>query len=670
MTIRSIVAVVFFIMVYLALLILSLGITIISTFLGLYIIMAHPSIVTIALGLGLSSLGFIVLIFLFKFLFKKHKIDKSHLLEISERKEPKLYAFIREIVGEVKTDFPKRVYLSGDVNAGVFYDSNFWSMLLPVRKNLQIGMGLVNITTEVEFKAILAHEFGHFSQRSMKLGSYVYQVNQVIYNMLYENDSYDRLVNKWASISGYISFFVAIATRIIRIIQWILRRMYDLVNLSYMALSREMEFHADDIAAHVTGYVPFKEALLRLDFGEHAFQSVLTHYDLKVDKKIASKNLFRDQLFVMNFLASKSKLPLVNGFPLVSASEANKYNKSKLTISDQWASHPSNEERIKALESKHITREIGSGKPANELFKNAEKLQEKITSKIFAAVPYQGKVKYETPEAFMTEYADIYNSNRFSDAYNGYYDDKSPFYFDIDALKTPRSIESFDKLFGSERVEMVYEYIGLLQDRSLLENIQNHVIRVKSFDYDGQKFSPKKAVKLLKTIQEKELKLKNKILNNDVKIYQFFYAKAKENNSESILKENYKNFFAQDSEFDQKLALFNQISAALEFTSVTTPTLVIMENFMGITNLESELKNEIRKLMDDELLEGEILNHTKDNFKKYLSENWIYFTGEQYNNELLEKFFAALNDYRFLISRKYFLTKLALLNYQIGLIEA
>jgi Zn-dependent protease with chaperone function len=39
------------------------------------------------------------------------------------------------------------------------------------RKNLQIGIGLVNSVTVSEFKAVLAHEFGHFSQRSMKVAA-------------------------------------------------------------------------------------------------------------------------------------------------------------------------------------------------------------------------------------------------------------------------------------------------------------------------------------------------------------------------------------------------------------------------------------------------------------------------------------------------------------------
>jgi Zn-dependent protease with chaperone function len=37
-------------------------------------------------------------------------------------------------------------------------------MFLPIKKNLQIGLGLVNSLNVSEFKAVMAHEFGHFTQ--------------------------------------------------------------------------------------------------------------------------------------------------------------------------------------------------------------------------------------------------------------------------------------------------------------------------------------------------------------------------------------------------------------------------------------------------------------------------------------------------------------------------
>lgn len=77
----------------------------------------------------------------------------------------------------------------------------------------------------------------------MKVGSYVYNVNQVIFNLLYDNESYERIIHSWANVSGYFSIFVVFAIKIIEGIQWFLKMAYELVNKSYMGLSREMEFH-------------------------------------------------------------------------------------------------------------------------------------------------------------------------------------------------------------------------------------------------------------------------------------------------------------------------------------------------------------------------------------------------------------------------------------------
>ncbi len=135
-----------------------------------YILKEHASLATLVLAAGLVVLGVMIVYFLIKFMFKTHKTDLSDLTLITRAQHPDLFAFIDGIVKEVGTPFPNKIYISPQVNASVFYDSSFWSMFFPIKKNLHIGMGLVNTITEEEFKAILAHEFGHFSQKSMKVG--------------------------------------------------------------------------------------------------------------------------------------------------------------------------------------------------------------------------------------------------------------------------------------------------------------------------------------------------------------------------------------------------------------------------------------------------------------------------------------------------------------------
>jgi Zn-dependent protease with chaperone function len=193
-TVRAIFSIALFLVTYILLILFAVGITGLFGYLGIMLILFKPMFLTLMVGLGLISMGVLVLVFLLKFMFSRNKQDLSHLVEIKQTEQPELFGFLQAIVDEVKTDFPKKVFMSTDVNAAVFYDSSFWSMFLPIKKNLQIGAGLVNAVSVSEFQAILAHEFGHFSQKSMKVGSYVYNVNKVIYNMLYDNDDFGTIL--------------------------------------------------------------------------------------------------------------------------------------------------------------------------------------------------------------------------------------------------------------------------------------------------------------------------------------------------------------------------------------------------------------------------------------------------------------------------------------------
>lgn len=668
MTGKAVFAIILFIITYLMLLFFAIALTVLCVIGGIALIVAKPMAITIGLGIGLASLGFFILIFLFKFLFKKHKVDRSHLVEISEKDEPKLFSFIQEIVNEVQTDFPKRVYLSSDVNASVFYDSNFWSMIFPIRKNLQIGLGLVNTISEQEFKAILAHEFGHFSQRSMKVGSYVYNVNQVIFNMLYDNESFDSMIQKWANISGYFSIFVSIAVKIIQGIQWVLRKMYEFVNISYMALSREMEFHADEIAANVAGYLPLKESLLRMDLADHSYTSVLGYYDGKISDNIKSKNIYKEQEFVMNFLATQNNLSFKNNLPLVTELDLSKYNKSKLTIKNQWASHPNTEERIRALELTNIHK-TENEQPAILLFENGEKTLEKITEKLFSAVTYTESTTTLDIEVFKTDYSETFNKNSFPTEYNCYYDNKNPIEFDVNSIVEFNVSETMDMLFSKDKVDMVYDFIAFENDKNILNNIANKEYSIKTFDYDGQKYKSTEANNLIPKIEIDQNNIRERIKENDLNIYKFFYKEAQRKGNATILKEKYTNFFKHDLEYDTKVALYNKIGEATSFISVVTQFEQIRRNLKTLQPFEIELKSEIKKLIEDGTLKNEISQKTNEIFEKYLSKEWEYFNGTEYYNDNLQVLFTAANDFNYLISRKYFLTKLDLLNYQISQLE-
>lgn len=669
MTTKAIFAIVLFMLVYILLLALAIGLTIFCGVAGIALIVFKPMVITIGLGLGIASLGFFILIFLFKFLFKKHKIDRSHLVEITQDQEPRLFQFIQEIVQEVGTDFPKKIYLSSDVNASVFYDSSFWSMFFPIRKNLQIGIGLVNTITEQEFKAIMAHEFGHFSQRTMKVGSFVYNVNQVIYNMLYDNESFQEMIARWANISGYFSLFVNIAVGIISGIQSVLKKMYEVVNISYMSLSREMEFHADEVAANVAGYLPLKESLLRMDLADHSYSSVVNYYTNRISDGVTTKNIFHNQRFVLNYLALINNYTFKNELPVLSNQDLSKYNKSKLNIKDQWASHPSTIERITALEKLNIVKPYTNSNLAISLFDQVHKWEELFTEKLFSSIVYESKIQEIAPESFQTEFSKLIASNSFPAIYNDYYDNKNPTLFDVDDFAKNNDLSSLDVLFNREKVDMIYELIALENDKNAITNINSGEYNVKTFDYDGKKYKAKDAVSLLILIDKEIESRKEKIKKNDIQIYQFFLSLASKQGKEVIFKEKYRDYYRLDKAFDNRMDLFAKIYNASDFIRVTTTFDIIEFNLKDLAVMEIEFKNDIRSLINQEILKGEIPDAMYQNYTTYLSGELTYFSGNRYKEDNLNILVTAMNDYNYIVSRHYFLTKMDLLTYQADLLN-
>ena len=110
----------------------------------------------------------------------------------------------------------------------------------------------------------------------MKLGSYVYHVNKIIYDMLFENENYTETLQGWANVSNYFIPFVKLTELIVKGIQAILRKVYSVVNKNSLGLSRQMEFHADTIAASVAGGNNLLTALSRVEVAGGCYSSAVT----------------------------------------------------------------------------------------------------------------------------------------------------------------------------------------------------------------------------------------------------------------------------------------------------------------------------------------------------------------------------------------------------------
>ncbi len=665
-TSKAIFSIVLFVLTYLALIAFAIALTALCLYGAFLVIIFRPSFIFIIVGLGLGSLGVLVLIFLFKFIFSYHKVDRSHLMEIKRNDEPELFGMIDDIVRQVETDFPKKVYLSAEVNASVFYDSSFWSMFLPIRKNLQVGLGLVNSVSQDELKSILAHEFGHFSQRTMKVGSYVYNVNHIIFNMLNDNEGFDKLIQGWANVSGFIAIFVMLAIRIIHAIQWVLGKMYSVVNKSYLGLSREMEFHADEIAAHVAGSEPLKTSLLRMQLAIHSFESVMSFYETKISENYKSENIFKDHAFVMNHLAADQRIRIENNLPQVTVDELNKFNKSKLVIKNQWASHPSTEDRVERLDGLNLAPQGHNHSPASGIFKNIEKTQKELTRKLFSGIVYKEAPKSLSFSNFKIDYEEHFVKNTFAKIYDSYYDDRNPIPFEIEKIESGSDELKLEDLYSQKNIDLVYTAISIENDLEILKQISSRQIDIKTFDYDGKKYSRKECHSLIENLEKELDGFNRKIKQNDVNIFMFFKHLEKKSTVNSLDKK-YMQLFEFENEFKSKYELYSQLSMDLQFIHYTTPYDEIVNNFVKIEPLEIKLKKEIGELLENELYQSEITEDIRNNFELYLSKNWTYASSENYIEDHLQILYNAMNNFAYVVSRGGFLLKKDLLDYQSDL---
>ena len=657
-------SIILFIVTYLILVAASVALAVGCFYLGGFVIISRLSFVTLMIGLGLMAVGVSVVVFVIKFIFSVNRSTDESRIEILEGDQPKLFEFIRELTKETKTPFPKKIFLSGDVNACVFYNSSFWSMFLPVRKNLQIGLGLVNTVNLSEFKAIMAHEFGHFSQRSMKLGSFTYNVNQIIYNMLYNNNSYNEFLSSWAKINGYFSFFALVTVKIAGSIQLVLKEMYKIINKSYMSLSREMEFHADAVAASVSGSNNMISALARVEVSASCYSGTLKSADECLKNKKVLSNLYSGQLVVLNRFAIDNQLPVKHGLPEISTSFINSFSNSRVNYKDQWSSHPPLAEREEHLKKLGFYAEADT-KAAWCIFDNAEKLQAEMTNNIYKNVASGEEEKLDA-RGFESYYLKSIEDLSFPEAYNGYYDGRMVDVKDwnIDEVSSEEVHMNFDDLFSRSNSQLQTLITQNERDIALLKEIMAKNIDVRNFDFDGKKYARKDCAEIIENLETENEGLKTKLQALDKQAFAYF---CKVTNREK-LKAMYSEFKDMNSRSDNFIKKANAVFDILNVFYVGGLTVEEAGRKVSILKDEEEvIKKAFEKLIAERVVDNDSNRELLKGMKAFIDSNYVYFSGESFlNGDLqgLSDIIIAVANY--LAEQKYKYYK-SLLEYQLSM---
>ncbi len=180
---------------------------------------------------------------------------------------------------------------------------------IPAPKILTIGLALVNVINLTEFKALLAHEFGHFSQKSMKIGGYVYMANRIVGDLVYGRDWLDRVIGNWCRLDPRISFPAWIFFALLWSLRQLLKGLHYAIFFLDRGRSRQMEFNADLVAVSLTGSDAPIHLLCRSGMADVILNQAIRDLQMAQDHHLYTRDMFYHQTEALPFVRRCMKNP-------------------------------------------------------------------------------------------------------------------------------------------------------------------------------------------------------------------------------------------------------------------------------------------------------------------------------------------------------------------------
>ena len=362
----------------------------------------------------------ILTVFMLKSLFAMRKMGNPNGIEVTPNEQPELYSFLHQLADEIGAPKPHRVFITSEVNAAVFYDLSLLNLLFPSKKNLIIGLGLVNVLTLTELKAVLAHEFGHFAQNSMMVGRWVYVAQQIIAHMVSVRDWLDSVVRFISSIDLRIAWI----GWILSIILWSLRSLMDtlfkIVIIAERALSREMEFNADLVAVSVTGSDALINALYKLQAADQALRTAMN-----VAGRAAGNKTVIDDLFTAQSETIKEMRRVLDDKdygqppePKGNNAEHRVFENETARPPQMWSTHPPSSDREANAKTVYVDA-LKDDRSAWLLFANPENLRRKLSLAIYNSETTKDFKVTSPVEAVAQNFSNISYSPEYRGAYLG-----------------------------------------------------------------------------------------------------------------------------------------------------------------------------------------------------------------------------------------------------------
>jgi Zn-dependent protease with chaperone function len=435
-------------------------------------------------------------VFMVKAIFSVKNAKPEGLLEVTREGQPRLFAFLDDLADTAGAPRAHKVFLSARVNAAVFYDISLFNLIFPSKKNLEIGLALVNTLSLGEMRAVLAHEFGHFAQRSMAVGRFAYMAQQIASHLVHRRDVLDSFLVQLGNVDLRVRAVVAVVQLVVWSIRSLVESLFSLVILMQRALSREMEMQADLVAVSLTGSDALVHALHRMQGADDAWDRAVHFVFGEKGSGRATRDIFAVQSHMLQRMAnilnddSYARVPpLPKDKP-----EAHRVFKAEMAQPPKmWLTHPLNHEREANAKQLYVPLAID---PASgwSLFDDAARLREEMTAQVLG----ESEAKAVELEESLKTLGKQFKREQYGRRYNGIYFGRSL----ARHVDRPSGLRATARVPALDELAAMYP-VSLGDDMQLLRTLETERAQVEAI-VDGRMTAPGNVVRLRGTDYSKK----------------------------------------------------------------------------------------------------------------------------------------------------------------------
>ncbi|MDJ0910638.1 MAG: M48 family metalloprotease [Woeseiaceae bacterium] len=347
------------------------GIALLSVVLTLWIVFGgrawyfsvfDPGYVSIFLYAAILIGSLMLTAFLFKPLIARAPKGPEPV-RVDPSREPVLFCLVGEITDAIGAPAPDEILLDTEVNASAKLTRGPLSNEL----TLTIGLPLIWGADVNTLAGILAHEFGHFTQKWGMRAYYVtHWINYWFYRQIHGRDRWDLFVDEMmrrdAPVLGLAAIFASLGSALCRVIMSGLSYLASVISFSY---SRQAEFDADRYQTGLLGSDRYEKTAERITLLGAAYQVTLSDLDMAMDAGRKVNNLPR-------MVALRA-----DGF---SADEIKRITASIEEVNTSiFDTHPTDQERIRQARDAGMRAKFELQGSARGLLRDLERLSQVAT---------------------------------------------------------------------------------------------------------------------------------------------------------------------------------------------------------------------------------------------------------------------------------------------------